>query len=197
MAQVNILIFAALIWGACKLISACSRNAKQRQAERERERIKVEQQRIREEQARARDWQRAAEQRQREAARRQAEHDKAITRAAKERETLRREQERQAKEQERIRKEQERQAYAIRDLRYRMKVCEKDHAAIMQRLDNLRELHDIESRNIEAADRAGDDKRKAAALRKIITLDGQIAAAEKKERECRYKWNTAKQKLSA
>ena len=193
----NILIFAALIWGACKLISACTRNAKQRQAERERERIRQEQQRIREEQAAQREW-------QREAARRQAEHDRAIAKATKEREAMRKEQERQRKEQERqakeqarIAKEQEKQAYAIRDLQYRMKVCETEHVAVMQKITNLSALLNLAEAEYSEAEQVGNAKKTATALRKIISINDQLETARKKERKIRYDWNTAKQKLSA
>lgn len=191
-------IFVILcICGICRLLKGTAERKQAERAKRERQKIREWQEQIREEQAAQRERQRRIAEEQREYARRQAEHDKEIARAAREREALRREQERQRKEQARLAEEQRKQAFAIRDLQYRMKVCEEDHKAIMQKLENLRELHELVSRNMEAADRAGDDKAKAAALRKIISIDNQIAAAERKERECRYKWNTAKQKLAS
>ena len=185
----NALIIIAIVWAIYKLCSSASARSAEREKQETWERIAAEQRRIRDEQNRAVAWQREQERINRENIRKQVEHDKAIARAAKERERIVRE---QAKQAERIKKHD----FMIRDLQYRMKVCEEDHKAVMQRLENLHELYDIESRNIEAADRAGDDAAKAKCLRKIITLDNQIAAAEKKERKIRYDWNTAKQKLA-
>lgn len=190
----NILIFAAVIWGICKLLSAASRKAQADRAERER-------QRIREEQAAQREEMRLMRERAKAETRRQIEAEKARIAWQKRQDAINR----QAKlDRERLAKEQAKQAeqlkkheFAIRDLQHRMKACEEEHKAIMQKLENLNALYEIESRNMEAADRAGDDQRKATALRKIISLDNQIAAAEKKERKIRYDWNTAKQKLSA
>lgn len=188
------LIIIALFWAVYKLIKSVSANREAERAEEERQRIILEQTRIKEEiradRERAKDMTRRQIEEERQRLAWQKRQD-AINRQAKlDRERLAKE---QAKQAEQIKKHD----LMIRDLQYRMKTCEEDHKAIMQKLENLNALHEIESRNMEAAARAGDDQRKATALRKIISLDNQIAAAEKKERKIRYDWNTAKQKLSA
>ena len=119
----NVLIFAALIWAICKLISAASRGAKERAAERERERIRQEQERIREEQARARAWQKQRDAEQREVLRRQIEHDKAIERERRERERMERE---QAAAWERQRKEDAKRDAALETLAYRIDKAEDE-----------------------------------------------------------------------
>ena len=169
------------IWALAKLAETVARKNAQRKAEAERQRIRQEQERIKLEQRRQAENYRTM-------VKRQAEEQKALVRIEKE-------QALQAKEQERLAKEQKKQALAILDLQYRMKSCEEEHRAAAQRLENLEELHELENQAVIRADRAGDDVAKAKALRKIISIDKQIAAAEKQERDCRYKWFVAQEKL--
>lgn len=191
----NVLIFTAVIWAICKLISAASRGAKERAAERERERIRQEQERIREEQARARAWQREQEQRAREAARRQVEHDKAIARAAREREALRKEQERQAKEQARqaaeIAKheaELDRMRHVLAQATADIDFLQERSAELYAQLDNVLLLQ------------AGTVPGSSAHTKyqsKIVTLHNQIHAAETKLSRAQYQREQANKKLSA
>lgn len=90
-----------------------------------------------------------------------------------------------------------REDIATAKLRYTIRNCEKEREALRQRMENLQELYEIESREVEAAERSGDDRRKASAIRRIMTLDNQIAAVEKKERKLWHDWNVAHMKLSA
>ena len=192
------LIIIAIIYCVYKIIrTSADRTDEENQAvraEEERTRIILEQTRIKEEiradRERAKEMTRRQIESERQRLAWQQRQDKINRQAQLDRERLAKEQAKQAEQ-------LKRHEFVIRDLQYRMKACEEDHKAIMQKLENLNALHVIESRNMEAAERAGDDNRKAAALRKIITLDSQIAAAEKKERKIRYDWNTAKKKLSA
>ena len=183
----NVLIFCALIWAICKLISAASRGAKERAAERERERIRAEQERIRQEQARARAWQREQEQRAREAARRQVEHDKAIARAAREREQLRKEQERQAKEQERQAAEMERMKHVLAQATADIDFLQERSAELYAQLDNVLLLQ------------AGTVPGSSAHTKyqsKIVTLHNQIHAAETKLSRAQYQREQAQRKLA-
>ena len=190
----NVLIFAAVIWAICKLISAASRGAKERAAEMERERIRAEQERIREEQARARAWQREQEQRAREAARRQVEHDKAIARAAREREALRKEQERQAKEQARqaaeIAKheaELDRMRHVLAQATADIDFLQERSAELYAQLDNVLLLQ------------AGTVPGSSAHTKyqsKIVTLHNQIHAAETKLSRAQYQREQAQRKLA-
>ena len=108
------------------------------------------------------------------------------------------------REQIRLAKEQEKQALLlakheeeIRNLKYRMRTCEGIVESTRQRIENLEEIYELVSAELEEADRVGDDKRKEKALRKIVTLDSQLASARDKQRKAKHDWNTAKQKLSA
>ena len=140
----NVLIFILIVYGIFKLISSASRNAKARQAERERMRMRAEQQRIREEQAAQREW-------QREAARRQAEHDRAIAKATKEREAMRKE---QAARWEKQRKEDAKRDAALENLAYRMNKAEDElhHFSVVldaknaQRDDAAQEIESIKAK---------------------------------------------------
>ena len=183
----NIIIFFALIWAVCKLISAASRGAKERAAERERERIRQEQTRIREEQARARQWQREQEQRAREAARRQVEHDKAIARAARELEQLRKEQERQAKEQERQAAEMQRMKHVLAQATADIDFLQERSAELYAQLDNVLLLQ------------AGTVPGSSAHTKyqsKIVTLKNQIHTAENKLSKAQWNRDTAQRKLA-
>ena len=83
------LLFIALIWAIYKLITSASQSKNDQSNNDNIRRIREEQERIRLEQERSREW-------QREATMRQVEHDRAIAKAAKEREAMRKEQERHA-----------------------------------------------------------------------------------------------------
>ena len=184
----NVLIFAALIWAICKLISAASRGAKERATERERERIRQEQERIREEQRRQRDEQRRQADAQREQARRQAQ-------AAKEREALRKEQERQAKEQARqaaeIAKHEaeiERMKHVLAQATADIDFLQERSAELYAQLDNVLLLQ---------AGTVPGSSQHTKYQSKIVTLHNQIHAAESKLSRAQYQRDTANKKLSA
>ena len=186
----SLIIIAAVIWGICKLISAASAASRERARQAQLERIRREQERVKLEQARQHEAWKAAQAAERERVRQMV--------------ALEREQARQAKEQERLAKEQERQAVQlarheeeIKQLKYRVRRCEQTYTDMRQRIENLEELYELTSAELEEADRVGDDKRKEKALRKIVTLDSQLASARDKQRKAKHDWNTAKQKLSA
>ena len=184
------IIIAAVIWGICKLISAASAASKERARQAQLERIRREQDRVKLEQARQREAWKAAQAAERERVRKMV--------------ALEREQARQAKEQERLAKEQERQAAQlakheeeIKQLKYRVRRCEQTYTDMRQRIENLEELYELTSAELADADRVGDNKRKEKALRKIITLDNQLASARAKQQKAKDDWNTAQRKLSA
>lgn len=204
----NVIIFCALIWAICKLISSCSRNAKEKAAERERERIRAEQQRIREEQARAREW-------QREAARRQVEHDKAIAK-------MRKDAERKARE-DAAKWEAQRKADAKRDaeikkhdemiatMTFRIQQAEHDILHVTQQMDEympllwrLDERMQELDRQISIAQQMGkvdavNDylKEKDKVQRKIISLENNIHVAENKLAKAQFIKAQAEKKISA
>ena len=184
----NALIFAALIWAVCKLISAASCGAKERAAERERERIRQEQTRIREEQARARQWQREQEQRAREAARRQVEHDKAIARAARERDALRKEQARQAAQLEKHEQELDRMRHVLAQATADIDFLQERSAELYAQLDNVLLLQ---------AGTVPGSSQHTKYQSKIVTLHNQIHAAETKLSRAQYQREQANKKLSA
>ena len=190
----NVLIFAAVIWGICKLISALSRNSKQRQAERERERIRQEQTRIREEQARARAWQREQEQRAREAARRQVEHDKAIARAAREREALRKEQERQAREQARQAAEIAKHEAELDRMRHVLAQATADIDFLQERSAEL--YAQLDNVLLLQAGTVPGSCQHTKYQSKIVTLHNQIHAAESKLSRAQYQREQAQRKLA-
>ena len=190
----NVLIFAALIWAICKLISAASRGAKERAAERERERIRQEQQRIREEQARARAWQREQEQRAREAARRQVEHDKAIARAAREREQLRKEQERQAKEQARQAAEIAKHEQELDRMRHVLAQATADIDFLQERTADL--YAQLDYQLLLQAGTVPGSKQFEKYQSKIVTLKNQIHTAENKLSKAQWNRDTAQRKLA-
>ena len=190
----NVLIFSALIWAICKLISAASRGAKERAAERERERIRQEQERIREEQARARQWQREQEQREREAARRQVEHDKAIARAAREREALRKEQERQAKEQARQAAEIAKHEAEIERMRHVLAQATADIDFLQERSAEL--YAQLDNVLLLQAGTVPGSSQHTKYQSKIVTLHNQIHAAETKLSRAQYQREQAQRKLA-
>ena len=190
----NVLIFAALIWAVCKLISAASRGARERAAERERERIRHEQERIRQEQARARAWQREQEQRAREAARRQVEHDKAIAKAAREREALRKEQERQAKEQARQAAEIERHNAELDRMRHVLAQATADIDFLQDRTADL--YAQLDYQLLLQAGTVPGSKQFEKYQSKIVTLKNQIHTAENKLSKAQWNRDTAQRKLA-
>lgn len=190
----NVLIFAALIWAICKLISAASRGAKERAAERERERIRQEQTRIREEQARARAWQREQEQRAREAARRQVEHDKAIARAAREREALRKEQERQAKEQARQAAEIAKHEAELDRMRHVLAQATADIDFLQDRTADL--YAQLDYQLLLQAGTVPGSKQFEKYQSEIVTLKNQIHTAENKLSKAQWNRDTAQRKLA-
>lgn len=182
----SLIIIIATIWGISALISHI------KQA-----RLAEEQKRQREAQARLLREQRAYAQAQREETARLIALEKARQAQEKMNEKFEREQARQAeqlaKHEETLRKHE----MEIRDLKHRMTVCEDDYKALKQRMENLNELYELASAELASAESAGDNKRKEKALRKIMTLDNQIAATEKRMSKAKYDWNTAKKKLAA
>ena len=190
----NVLIFCAVIWGIVKLISAASRGAKERAAERERERIRAEQQRIREEQARARAWQREQEQRAREAARRQVEQDKAIAKAEREREALRKEQERQAKEQARQAAEIAKHEAELDRMRHVLAQATADIDFLQERSAEL--YAQLDYQLLLQAGTVPGSKQFEKYQRKIVTLKNQIHTAENKLSKAQWNRDTAQRKLA-
>ena len=173
----TIILIIFCIWGASALIHS----AREKRAKENAQRIASEQARIKREMREMK----------------QQANEEVAARIALEREQMR-----QAKEQEKLAKEQEKQAaqlakheLEIRNLKNRMKVCERDYKALKQRMENLNELYELASAELASADKAGDDKRKEKALRKIVTLDNQIASTEKRISKAKFDWNTAQKKL--
>lgn len=175
----SLIIIIAIIWSASALI----RSAREKRVAEKAQRIAYEQARIKREMREMK----------------QRANEEVAARIALEREQMRqhREQERQAvqlaKHEETLRKHE----MEIRDLKHRMTVCEDDYKALKQRMENLNELYELASAELASAESAGDNKRKEKALRKIMTLDNQIAATEKRMSKAKYDWNTAKKKLAA
>ena len=190
----SLLIIIGIIWGICKLLSAASRGAKERAAERERERIRQEQTRIREEQARARVWQREQEQRAREAARRQVEHDKAIARAAREREALRKEQERQAKEQARQAAEIAKNEAELDRMRHVLAQATADIDFLQDRTADL--YAQLDYQLLMQAGTVPGSKQFEKYQSKIVTLKNQIHTAENKLSKAEWNRDTAQRKLA-
>ena len=200
----NIIIFIALIWAVCKLIGAASRRAKENARQREIERMKEEQARQRIEQQRQREAIKQREREAREQARRQAEHDKAIAKAAKEREAMKKEQARQAAE---IVKHDE----MLANLTFRIQNAEHDILHIQKQMDEYMpllwrlddEMKELD-RQISIAQQMGKvdavnryQKEKDKVQRKIISLENNIHAAEKKLAKAQFIKAQATAKLSA
>lgn len=189
-----VLVAAFLIY---KIVSSAVLAKKEREQKRQIEAIKREQ-----EQRRAEDARMKAEYQRQQAAtkewqRRQIALEKEQIRQAKE-------QERQAREQERLAKEQEKQAEVlrkheeeIRNLKCKVKVAEERYYAQKAKIENLEEIYEIVSKELEEASRAGDDKRKEKALRKIVSLDNQLSSARVQMEKATLNWYNAKQRMSA
>ena len=187
----NVLIFAALIWGICKLISAASRKAQADRAERERQRIREEQAAIREQIRMDRERAKAETRRQIEAEKARIAWQKrqdAINRQAQaERERLRKEQERQAKEQARLAEEQERMRHVLAQATADIDFLQERSAELYAQLDNVLLLQ------------AGTVPGSSAHTKyqsKIVTLHNQIHAAESKLSRAQYQREQAQRKLA-
>lgn len=170
----NVLIFAAVIWGICKLISACSRNSKQRQAERERERIRQEQARIKDEQRKHREF--------------IAEQTRINREAFRERLALRLEQEKQAKE---LAKHEE----MLLQVDNRLAVIEGEIAhnrEIVDRIANLIKLEEAEQSKC-----AKNSQEWAKHEKKIVSLMNQQYNAQKKITKAKGDRRVCEQKISA
>ena len=194
----SLIIIAAVIWGICKLISAASRGAKERAAERERERIRQEQTRIREEQAAQREEMRLMRERAKAETRRQIEQEKAriawqkrqdaINRQAQaERERLRKEQERQAKEQERQAAEMERMKHVLAQATADIDFLQDRTADLYAQLDYQLLLQ---------AGTVPGSKQFEKYQSKIVTLKNQIHTAENKLSKAQWNRDTAQRKLA-
>ena len=105
------------------------------------------------------------------------------------------EQRRQAQDIERIQTEQTRQAEQIRKLQFQIAEAEHDIAAAKGRINQLYALLDLAEASQAAA--VPGSKADESAQRKIISLEGQITAAEKRLRAAEYKKQTAEGKLAA
>lgn len=191
----NVLIFCALIWAVCKLIGAASRRARENARQREIERMKEEQARQRIEQQRQREAIKQREREAREQARRQVEHDKAIARAAKEREAMRKEQTRQAKEQERIAKEQRKQAEEMEKLKRTVETARFDIDFLLERTAEL--YAQLDYILLQQAGTVPGSKQFEKYQSKIVTLHNQIYSAENRLQKAQYNKAQAERKLNA
>lgn len=191
--MIELAIIGGIIWILARSASALRRQRLDRQAERERERIREEQQRIQKEQAAQREEQRrmVAEQ----------------IAAARERAELRQEQERQRREQERQEKEQARQAAIL--ARHEKRLAELTHKIQQAEADIMNEQTRIDyytsqlialdnkiarlDRDIEYNQLAGavDKENEARAERdklrdKAFRLQERVWASEKRMEKARY-----------
>ena len=98
-------------------------------------------------------------------------------------------------ETERIKREVERQAEQLAKLTFQIEEAEADILTAQQRISQLYGLLDIAEANRAAA--TPGSKQDESAQRKIISLENQIAAAEKKLRSAQFKKQTAETKLAA
>ncbi len=151
------------------------------------ERAEQERRRIQEEQARQREALRRQQELAREQQRRQIELEKEQIR-------LRREQDRQAQEQERQRKEQVKQAEQLAALEHRVTLAESDIAADNERVAGLYALMDLAAaRQAQAVPGSKEDE---VEQRKIISLQRQIHAAEKRIAKAEYDRDSALRRLA-
>lgn len=164
------IIFIAVIYGICKLISASS-------AKRKEERRKAEIARIKREQAE----QKAMLKRQQEEAREEARRIAALAR----------EQERQRKEQERLAKEQERQAAQlakheerIAKMEFALEKANYDIAFLKERVENLKGC--IEDTDRIRREAKPGSKQEQAAINRIMALQNQLHTANVKLGKARF-----------
>ena len=187
----NVLIFAAVIWGICKLLSAASRKAQADRAERERQRIREEQAAIREQIRMDRERAKAETRRQIEAEKARIAWQKrqdAINRQAQaERERLRKEQERQAKEQERQAAEMEKMRHVLAQATADIDFLQERSAELYAQLDYQLLLQ---------AGTVPGSKQFEKYQSKIVTLKNQIHTAENKLSKAQWNRDTAQRKLA-
>lgn len=191
----NLVIFILLIWGVCAIINKVSAHARENARQREIERMKEEQTRQRMEQQRQREAIRQRERDAKEQARKQAEHDKAIAKAAKEREAMRNEQTRQAKEQERIAKEQRKQAEDMEKLKRTVETARFDIDFLLERTAELNAQLDYIL--LQQAGTVPGSKAFEKYQSKIVTLHNQIYSAENRLQKAQYNKAQAERKLNA
>ena len=187
----NVLIFAAVIWGICKLLSAASRKAQVDRAERERQRIIEEQAAQREEMRLMRERAKAETRRQIEAEKAriawQKRQDAINRQAAADRERLRKEQERQAKEQERQAAEMEKMRHVLQQATADIDFLQERSAELYAQLDYQLLLQ---------AGTVPGSKQFEKYQSKIVTLHNQIHTAESKLSRAQYQRDTAQRKLA-
>ena len=180
----NILIFAALIWAVCKLISAASRKAQADRAERERERI-------REEQAAQREEMRLMRERAKAETRRQIEAEKARIAWQKRQDAINRqaqaERERLRKEQVRLAEEQERMKHVLSQATADIDFLQDRTADLYAQLDYQLLLQ---------AGTVPGSKQFEKYQSKIVTLKNQIHTAENKLSKAQWNRDTAQRKLA-
>ena len=172
----------------CWFTSALIRSAESKRQARQQARIRAEQQKQKDAQARIREELRQQREDSREWARQQVEIQREQIRLAQEQEKQAREQARQA---EQLAKHEER----IARLEFDMMQAQADIETERERINGLYALLDIAEANQAAA--TPGSKADEAAQRKIITLTGQIAAAEKRIRKAEYTKAAAEKKLAA
>lgn len=172
-----IIVIVLISWVTSALIRSAETNRQARQQAR----IRAEQQRQKEELRQQREE-------SREWARQQVEIQREQIRLAQEQEKQAREQARQA---EQLAKHEAR----IARLEFDMMQAQADIETERERINGLYALLDI----AEAAQAAATPGSKAdeAAQRKVISLTGQIAAAEKRIRKAEYTKTAAEKKLAA
>lgn len=164
-----IIIIAACTWALVKLLRCI--NAKQ--TEREQQRIREEQARLRTEVM--------------EQARRQAEQERAIAKAAKERDAIRKEQERQAKE-------LARHEDMIARMKEQLRKADADIDFLITRLADLD--YQLDYQLMTQAALLPGSKEFEKCQGKIVTLRNQIHTAESRLANAEYKKEQAQRKLA-
>lgn len=176
----KLIVIALIVYAIAKAIRRRNERQEAERAEQERRRIREEQQRQHEELRRQQEL-------AREQQRRQIELEKEQIR-------LRREQDRQAQEQERQRKEQVKQAEQLAALEHRVTLAESDIAADNERVAGLYALMDLAAaRQAQAVPGSKEDE---VEQRKIISLQRQIHAAEKRIAKAEYDRDSALRRLA-
>lgn len=181
------IVFIVIIYIAIKSLGKLRERQEAERAEQERRRIREEQSRQREELRRQQEQARAA-------TRRQVELERQQLQLRREQERQRVEQLRQAQEQERQRKEQIRQAEQIAALEHRVTLAESDIAADNERVAALYAVMDLcAARQAQAVPGSNEDE---AEQRKIIRLQNQIHAAEKRIAKAEFDRDSALRRLA-
>lgn len=184
----NLVIFILLIWGVCAIINKVSAHARENARQREIERMKEEQARQRMEQQRQREAIKQREREAREQARRQVEHDKAIAKAAKEREAMKKEQARQAAQL--AKHEQELSA-----IRFKHEIAIADIEYLEQHTAELNAQMDYAL--LQQAGAIPGSKTFEKYQSKIVSLNKQIHTAETQLAKAQYNKAQAAAKLNA